>query len=479
MRRSSIVLALLAALPSALASPIMPSSVHDNTMAKQPQGKRSVDCRNTETGVDPSCWATLNMTNWVQRWYATHTCLTNEGFSNCFLRVNGFPATDCSVINEQSCGSDITNHIDTHTPEIFYVLYNIYAINNFFNSYWLATQFAASQAALKIDAIIQLLDPIQTHGMLFQDILTALLAGLAFIPGPVDIILGEGMQVLTHVVMASAMTGLVVAPGVVKALMPTQTENTQSVQIGQLKSQLGNLQDGISARLAPALQIAESDLTSFIQLASTGAFSAHPPWALDNQTKGMDQAFTTFLVSTSIMTNNWQGAVSIDTNPQALATNGTALQYDIDCDGYDANNICNAWWYDGVNNNAFTLYSLSSIKDNPYARMHTIINNGWSTGAQLFAGAYSCNQAGHFGQGIMFSPMDGQLNFDCLSQLKICTFDKQCTNAECEFSNCAVEPQWGFNNVLADYTSWFNVPAGYLGPLLTQFQQTIHNSGKN
>ncbi len=87
---------------------------------------RDVDCRNTQSGVDPSCWDKLNMEDWTRNWRSTHTCLEGEAFTSCFLRVQNMPATDCTVINTQSCGSDITNGVNVHTPEVFYVLYNIY-----------------------------------------------------------------------------------------------------------------------------------------------------------------------------------------------------------------------------------------------------------------------------------------------------------------------------------------------------------------
>ena len=380
----------------------------------------------------------------------------------------------CFITSMVSCHTRLRTSLDANIAP---------AINNFFTSWWLASQFAASQAALKIDAIVELLDPIETHGMLVQDILTALLAGLAFIPGPVDIILGEGMNVLLHVAMASMMTAVVVAPGVTKGLFPPQTTNTQSIQIGQLKSQLGNLADGLSARLSPALAVAQNDLTSFTQLSSTGLFSAHPPLALDNQTRNLDQAFTVFLVTTSLMANNWNAAVGVGTNPQQLVSNGTKLAYSIGCDSYEPGDICNAWWYDRQNGDAYTLNNLSHLKDDPYKRIKTIINNGWATGNQLFTAARQCNLAGNFGKGVLLTSTNGALNMDCISQLKMCTFNKTCNGnlddigdgPGCEFTDCPSQDGYGcstddFNN------EWCTVPSGYIGPLMIQGDAGVNNA---
>ena len=467
------LLTLLAALPLSAASPITTLAVDGPTQVNTE--RRTVDCYNIHTGIDASCWGTLNMTQWVLHWFSTHTCLENEGFSNCFLRINGLPVADCTVINPQSCGADITNNISK--PEVFYTLYNIYTINNFFNSWWLATQFAASRAALKIDPIVELLDPVKTQNVLLQNILTGLVSGLAFIPTPGDIF--PGISDMTKVAMKSGITALVVAPSIIRSIFPEDTDDTRMVQMAQLKSQLGNLEDGISNRLGPGLQTAQNDVTSFVQMASTGAFSAHPPFALDTQTEALDLAFTTFLVSTCIMSNNWQGAVAVDTSPQALATNGTAAQYDIDCDGYDANNVCNAWWYDEDNNDAYTLTSLDNLMDNPYAKIHGILSNGWSTGAQLFGGARRCSQAQNLGKGVLVDVSNGSITFDCLSQLKMCTFDKHCTSTKCEFSDCDSEPGFrdGFENSRTSDTRTLTVPAGYLGPMLMQFNtKVVHDT---
>ncbi|KAI9836018.1 MAG: hypothetical protein M1838_005141 [Thelocarpon superellum] len=416
------------------------------------------------------------MPNWVLNWSRTHPCDDGEGFSNCFLRYQNRGGADCTVINTQSCGSDITNDIDLNTPEVFYVLYNIYAINNFFTSWWLATQLAAARASFKIDAIVNLLDPPQTTGLVVQDILTALLAGLAFIPAPIDIILAESLNIATHVALASVMTALVVAPGVCRGLFPAKTNDTRSVEISQLNSELADLDNEISARLAPALATAQNDLTSFTQLASTGAFSAHPPLALDQQTTGLDQAFTTFILTTCLANTNWIGAVALDTSPQQLATNGTKIQYDLDCQAYDANGVCNAWWYDSTDNAAFTLDSMSERSDNPYNRIHTILSSGWSTGDQLFSGAYDCNKAGNYGRGVIVNFDNGKLNTDCISQLKMCTFEKQCTfPGTCqEFSDCDNQNGFGFVPG-AVKKGYFTVPSGYLGPLLTQTSPRVSN----
>ena len=118
---SSIVAVLLAT-----ASPLTAYAIGDKQAHDARLRPRAVDCRNTQTGVDPSCWFELNMTNWVRHWYETHTCNPGEGFSDCFLRSQGMPAADCTVINLQSCGVDITDQVPTSEPEIFYVLYNIY-----------------------------------------------------------------------------------------------------------------------------------------------------------------------------------------------------------------------------------------------------------------------------------------------------------------------------------------------------------------
>ena len=86
-----------------------------------------VVCTNLTTGRANKCWDDLNLTKWVITWANdnTHKCYQDEGFSSCFLRINGFWGLDCSQIAPNACVPPQNANLATQ-PEVFYVAYNIY-----------------------------------------------------------------------------------------------------------------------------------------------------------------------------------------------------------------------------------------------------------------------------------------------------------------------------------------------------------------
>ena len=62
-----------------------------------------VVCTNLSTGRANKCWAELELTQWVIDWANNNKCYQYEGFSSCFLRLNGFWGIDCSQIAPNAC----------------------------------------------------------------------------------------------------------------------------------------------------------------------------------------------------------------------------------------------------------------------------------------------------------------------------------------------------------------------------------------
>ena len=84
-----------------------------------------VVCTNLSTGRANRCWDELQLTQWVINWTNNNKCHETEGFSTCFLRLNGFWGLDCSQIAPNACVPPQDPNLVTK-PEVFYVAYNIY-----------------------------------------------------------------------------------------------------------------------------------------------------------------------------------------------------------------------------------------------------------------------------------------------------------------------------------------------------------------
>lgn len=117
----------------------------------------AVNCKDVTTGLDPSCWAKLNMTSWLDQWVTnagvvpmahieslrsrsaqpsssvsttTAQCQANELWSTCFLRFGlGHTGQDCSTIQlggpNDTCTAPVAGK-PPHTAEIFYGVWNLY-----------------------------------------------------------------------------------------------------------------------------------------------------------------------------------------------------------------------------------------------------------------------------------------------------------------------------------------------------------------
>ena len=177
------------------------------------------------------------------------------------------------------------------------------AINNFFTNWYLALNFASSQAALIIPSLITLVDPDKTSNFVLGDVLTALTAGFAFLSVPEISAAAFGIEEATATAAKALVAGLQQAPGVAKAIWPTSTLSSQLVQMGDLAGKLGDLESDMGDMINAGLELLMADVPSFVSFASTGAWSGGTPYSLPTTVKGLDLGLKTFLVSTAMAKN--------------------------------------------------------------------------------------------------------------------------------------------------------------------------------
>ena len=483
-----------------------------------------INCTNLLTGRDNKCWDQLNLTDWVENWLFTHWCHENEGFASCFLREEGFPGLDCTGIRPGSCIAPTSQDL-LDKPHLFYVVYNIFcmfqsstgqehirlivaAINQFFSSWWSAVEASSSIAANNVDEIVQLLDPPSSTNLIFDDVMIALTGLFAILPPAIGFGIDRLEESLENAVKAAAAKGITssnqlitdasidglklangilynavfVAPQIARFLFPIDSEKSQVIQMADLHTDLAQIILRVQNNLNDTVTEVMKNSTMFLAFASQGNFTNGTP-TLPQQTNYLLYGFNTYIISQAMKGNNIYATMAVDTNPQALATNGTTLNYPIDCQAYNEQNVCQgeSWWYSGTYSSAFGLDDFSHM-DREYGDVMTQLLANYTTGELLFENAYACNMNGNYGQPINVTVNAGGVNTACLSQLQVLQWDMGCTDphpvVECEFLQPDANNKTRQNTFLEDCGSHsafstmdettYCVPEGYLGPLLTQ-----------
>ena len=178
-----------------------------------------------------------------------------------------------------------------------------------------------------------------------------------------------------------------------------------------------------------------------------------------------------------MMANNIVLTVAADTDIAQLQANGSStVSYDLGCaNGYDADGMCGPFWFDPTTRMTYSIDNLGDMKHDYTDELHTIFGN-WTTGQDLFAGAWRCamegGPKGSLADTIVNS--DGIVTVDCLSDLNICEWNMVSLDADQEFNNCPAQQGYIVDGCSGDCGSsdgsvrGVNVPFAYAGAYLTQ-----------
>ena len=169
-----------------------------------------------------SCWDKYDLTNWLLQWNATyskttcgtvddpldcatsHTCLADEPWSSCFLRLaENQSGQSCTSLDGQGCdpNSKLDPNLDPSIrAQVRYITRSIYMVESFFVSYFtgnpisasipcqiqmlipfLALGTAVTNVNLIIGDITRAIDPKENTALSLSTILTALTVGLSFL----------------------------------------------------------------------------------------------------------------------------------------------------------------------------------------------------------------------------------------------------------------------------------------------------------
>ena len=261
---------------------------------------------------------------------------------------------------------------------------------------------------------------------------------------------------------------------------PTGTTDSQLYQIADLKNNLAQIVETVLSNLENTTEYVMGNIDGFLAFADQGKFSEDLP-SLQSENEYLLYVFNTYVISRALNGNGIHGVLGWNTNPQALATNGTKLNYHIDaCKGYDVLNTCDAWWYSGALQSAFGLDAFGEM-NRPLGDTIRALLKDYTNGQLLFESAFNCSSQTSLNQ----TSTTEAFNTSCPSQLKIHTWDMSCTepilNKTCEFTDGTTrQPQFlagaGQGSSLYSFDDsdlGYSVPNSYLGPLITQDKYTL------
>ncbi|KAL8948113.1 MAG: hypothetical protein Q9222_005672 [Ikaeria aurantiellina] len=422
------------------------------------------------SGVNPSCWEILVLTKYTNDWWAANStkCNANTGFSTCFLQVHNLGLYDCTGIKPNSCPAPA---VGAYTPQDWYILYNIYAINQVFFSLYSAIGNANTLASERVGAIVELLNPPEKNDVFIHDLLGALTIGLALIPAPGSVIASTLIKTAQQL------------PGVGTLLFPTGTTDTRLSQWATINNELATVVQQYQGNVSEIIPAVNNDVKNFIAFASTGNFSINPLPDLADESDYLLQGLTTFVIGKALDANNihLDRAAGVDVHDLQV-NHASDLAYDTGCgDGYDEHGVCANYWFDAANKNTYTLNSYKNMAKSYHDELVKMFSN-WTTGDLLFGGAARCAAAGGIKDGSLVNTIinAGAANYvtvDCISSAKVCTYTglDEPLDPQKEYVDCDKQPDFvtkGCSNECGDSsgsTIAINVPNGYLGAYTYDF----------
>lgn len=318
-------------------------------------------------------------------------------------------------------------------------------INSFFTTWWEGLQAAVFQAQLIIDSVVHQLDPARKSGFTLYNLLIAATVGLAFVTLPEVSIGMTGIAASLLNAGQYLLIGLQSAPTVGRAIWPTGTVDSGLVQIGNIKSELSQIDQKIGDMLNNGLQTVMGDIATFALFASAGQFSGATSFSLPQSTAGLDLALKTFIISNAMTQNGWNAVPQLWMSREEVSSHEYGTGCEFGPDNYDVctnPTIGTALWYSNNTGIAYHVTSKSDASLSSGQLMLDIVGNDWSTLPALFDGAFNCTAAGHANLSEPFRvQIDGTIDLSCVSQLNIClSCDTWCVvpyvNGTCPFPTC-------------------------------------------
>ena len=227
----------------------------------------------------------------------------------------------------------------------------------------------------------------------------------------------------------SAAQGLIIslqqAPGAAKALWPTGTESSKSVQIANLEAELANSTNQLAEMINTAVQLLMSDVPTFVKFVESGEYSGTESLSLPSKVEGLDYALRTYMTSEAFAQNGWkatayQGPFETAQDVENSVNGGTGFACTM-----GNNSVCyddggNAVYWSQATGRAYGFYNSKGTGGvRGYQLLQDTVESNWAILQVLFDGSFNCTARGNFGNSLVNFNWDGTLDIACISQLPI------------------------------------------------------------
>lgn len=461
-----------------------------------------------------SCIEYFNITSHMLWWWEENSehCTNdlNVGFANCFYDLTWDGGSNCSnLAGDFYCKEpNITLFRQGENQTLdFYVAWNIYNFALWSFSYYTAMQYAYSYTTAFIWndtlAFEQVKGPFPIGEEILMGVLTFALGILSPSGWGKELPGKGGANAIQNVVdgakeeaqTASQLGAWILqkifqpevpgeyllraaqqTPGLVHTILVPLETGTIDAAIYTSTELTANLAK-FALALSQIIQDVEIDVsnnvTAFAEWTSTGFFFVPALMTEQDMVTYITWGLNTYVISQILQNDNVLITRQLDTNPYDLQHNASHMNLSnpaiIGCShGYNEWNQCGAFWWDEVNNVAYSLSSTSDLWNNYSSDLTTIFDQNLTTPELLFLGSQYCQDG--YNATADESPFTNAasglvgMTTACLSDLAVCTWNL--ANASGEFVEpwCNVpgyfEPDYDFPDCAADNV---DVPIGYLG----------------
>lgn len=456
------------------------NGTYSNPSASSDQMKT---CLNFAAHQRRECWDVLNITGYIKDWTEFNKKSCDEesmGFADCFTYLELGAGANCTAFTgRDQCPTPNPKNFGKHKngAQAYYVAFNIWNIQNWFFSYYMALGTANSLGAENINNICGTLHLPLPKGFPFMEVL----AGLAYAFGLLSPSgygallprLGEKKEGLEAQAPAEyLLRSIQNAPTLARNMLESGEMSETEVQITELNSDLAKIVAQLQNNVQGAIGMVLSNFTIFSSFVDEGFFSTQIE-NLNTLTQNVTLALNTYLVSQTLQKQNVIITRALNTDINQLQQNGSAVQYDTGCGhGYNEWGMCGNWWYDSVNRISYGLESQKDMLLNFTDPLISLFNKGVTTPELLFMYSQACANAAGSTQGnapgTELSSSTGVWNTECISNVKVCTWNTVDLGVDKEFTDCPHEASFAMEGCgMGQDLNQALVPISYIGPWLT------------